>query len=60
MTVTVESASPDYLETIHAGRHVFQVDEPVEAGGKDAVRVESGACVRSSGRQRCRCPRGAY
>jgi putative redox protein len=37
MTVTVESASPDYLETIHAGRHAFQVDEPLEAGGKDAA-----------------------
>jgi putative redox protein len=37
MSVTVESAAPDYLETIHAGRHVFQVDEPLEAGGKDAA-----------------------
>lgn len=37
MAVIVESAAPDYLETIHAGPHVWHADEPVEAGGKDAA-----------------------
>ncbi|HXW73253.1 MAG TPA: OsmC family protein [Steroidobacteraceae bacterium] len=37
MTVTVESASPRYLENISAGRHALQADEPVSAGGQDAA-----------------------
>src|SRR5580658_5586923 len=37
MSVIVESAVPDYLETIHAGTHVLYADEPTEAGGKDAA-----------------------
>jgi len=36
MNVSVKSASPDFLERISAGRHAFQVDEPLSAGGKDA------------------------
>jgi uncharacterized OsmC-like protein len=34
--VSVDSAAPDFLENITAGRHVLQADEPVSAGGKDA------------------------
>ena len=37
MSVTVESAAPDFLENISAGRHRFQADEPVSAGGQDAA-----------------------
>jgi uncharacterized OsmC-like protein len=37
MNVSVDSASPDFLENIHAGRHLFHADEPVSAGGKDAA-----------------------
>jgi uncharacterized OsmC-like protein len=37
MTVSVENASPRYLENISAGRHVLQADEPVSAGGQDAA-----------------------
>jgi len=36
-TVSVESASPDFLENIRVGRHLLQADEPVSAGGKDAA-----------------------
>jgi putative redox protein len=36
-TVSVESASPDYLEDIRVGRHRLQSDEPVSAGGRDAA-----------------------
>ncbi len=35
-SVSVDSASPDFLENITAGRHVLQADEPVSAGGRDA------------------------
>jgi uncharacterized OsmC-like protein len=37
MTVSVESASANYLENITAGRHMFRADEPVSAGGGDAA-----------------------
>jgi putative redox protein len=36
-TVSVESASPDFLENIRVGRHRLQADEPVSAGGMDAA-----------------------
>ena len=36
-TVSVESASPDFLENIRVGRHSLQSDEPVSAGGQDAA-----------------------
>ena len=36
MNVSVESASPDFLEKISSGRHTVQADEPVSAGGQDA------------------------
>ncbi len=35
--VSVDSASPDFLENISTGRHVLQADEPVSAGGNDAA-----------------------
>lgn len=35
--ISVRSAAPDFLENISAGRHAFQADEPVSAGGKDAA-----------------------
>jgi putative redox protein len=37
MDVSVESASPDFLENISAGRHSLQADEPLSAGGQDAA-----------------------
>ena len=37
MNVSVESAAPDFLENIYAGRHTLHSDEPVSAGGKDAA-----------------------
>jgi uncharacterized OsmC-like protein len=37
MNVLVESASPDFLVNIHAGRHELQADEPLSAGGQDAA-----------------------
>jgi uncharacterized OsmC-like protein len=37
MNVVVESASPDFLENISAGRHGLQADEPLSAGGEDAA-----------------------
>jgi len=37
MNVLVESASPDFLEKIYAGRHGLQADEPLSAGGQDAA-----------------------
>jgi|SRR5690348_8843675 putative redox protein len=37
MNISVESASPDFLENIHAGRHGLQADEPLSAGGQDAA-----------------------
>jgi uncharacterized OsmC-like protein len=37
MDVSVESASPDFLENISAGRHALQADEPRSAGGQDAA-----------------------
>ena len=37
MNVSVESAAPDFLENIYAGRHVLHSDEPVSAGGEDAA-----------------------
>lgn len=36
-TVSVESASPDFLENIRVGQHQLQADEPVSAGGGDAA-----------------------
>jgi putative redox protein len=36
-TVTVESAPANFLETITAGRHTLQADEPVSAGGADVA-----------------------
>jgi putative redox protein len=36
-TVSVESASPDFLENIRVGRHLLHADEPVGAGGRDAA-----------------------
>jgi putative redox protein len=35
-SVSVESASPDFLEKISAGRHTLQADEPLSAGGQDS------------------------
>jgi putative redox protein len=35
--VSVESALPDFLENICAGRHGLQADEPLSAGGQDAA-----------------------
>ena len=37
MNVTVESAAPEFLENISAGRHRLHADEPVSAGGQDAA-----------------------
>ena len=37
MNVSVESASPDFLENISAGGHQLQADEPLSAGGQDAA-----------------------
>jgi putative redox protein len=37
MNVSVESAAPDFLENIFAGRHLLHADEPVSAGGQDAA-----------------------
>ena len=37
MNVSVESAPPDFLEDIFAGRHVLHADEPVSVGGQDAA-----------------------
>ena len=37
MNVSVESAPPDFLENILAGRHVLHADEPVSVGGQDAA-----------------------
>jgi uncharacterized OsmC-like protein len=37
VNVLVESASPDFLENISAGRHGLQADEPLSAGGQDAA-----------------------
>jgi putative redox protein len=34
-TVSVQSAAPNFLEQIAAGRHVLLGDEPLEAGGQD-------------------------
>jgi putative redox protein len=35
--VSVESALPEFLENIRAGRHLLQADEPVSDGGGDAA-----------------------
>ena len=37
MNVSVESASPDFLENITVGGHELQADEPLNAGGRDAA-----------------------
>jgi uncharacterized OsmC-like protein len=37
MNVSVESASPEFLENISVGRHRLQADEPTSAGGQDAA-----------------------
>ena len=37
MNVSVESASPEFLEKISVGRHRLQADEPTSAGGQDAA-----------------------
>ena len=37
MNVSVESASPDFLERISAGGHELQADEPLSAGGQNAA-----------------------
>ena len=37
MNVSVESASPEFLEKISVGRHRLQADEPMSAGGQDAA-----------------------
>jgi uncharacterized OsmC-like protein len=37
MNVSVESASPDFLESISAGGHELQADEPLSAGGQNAA-----------------------
>jgi uncharacterized OsmC-like protein len=37
MKVSVESASPDFLENVSAGRHELQADEPLSAGGQDTA-----------------------
>jgi putative redox protein len=37
MNVSVESASPEFLENISVGRHRLHADEPVSAGGRDAA-----------------------
>jgi putative redox protein len=37
MKVSVESASPDFLENVSAGRHGLQADEPLSAGGQDTA-----------------------
>lgn len=35
-TISVESATPDFLENIRASGHLIQADEPRGAGGADA------------------------
>lgn len=35
-SVAVDSAAPNYLETIRASGHLIQADEPQSAGGMDA------------------------
>lgn len=37
MMVSVESASPDFLENITIGGHELQADEPLDAGGRNAA-----------------------
>ena len=37
MNVSVESASPEFLENISVGRHRLQADEPTSAGGQDTA-----------------------
>ena len=37
MNVSVESASPEFLENISVGRHRLRADEPTSAGGQDAA-----------------------
>ena len=37
MSVSVESASPEFLVNISTGRHTLQADEPLSAGGHDAA-----------------------
>src|SRR5689334_18264618 len=37
MNVSVESASPDFLENISVGQHGLQADEPLSAGGQDTA-----------------------
>lgn len=37
MNVSVESASPDFLQNISVGQHVLQADEPLSAGGQDTA-----------------------
>jgi uncharacterized OsmC-like protein len=37
MNVSVESASPEFLENISVGQHRLQADEPTSAGGQDAA-----------------------
>lgn len=37
MKVSVESASPDFLENVSAGRHELQADEPLSGGGQDTA-----------------------
>jgi uncharacterized OsmC-like protein len=37
MNVSVESATPEFLEKISVGRHRLQADEPTSAGGQDAA-----------------------
>jgi putative redox protein len=37
VNVSVESALPEFLENIIAGRHGLQADEPVSAGGQDCA-----------------------
>jgi putative redox protein len=37
MNISVESASPDFLENISVGQHGLQAHEPLSAGGQDAA-----------------------
>jgi uncharacterized OsmC-like protein len=37
MNVSVESASPEFLENISVGQHRLHADEPLSAGGQDAA-----------------------
>ena len=49
MIVSVESASPEFLENISVGQHTLHADEPVNAGGKDTAPTPYGLLLAALG-----------